>query len=256
MLQFSVVISITCSCHWRTPRTQPRTIHDLAFPFAMAQCVISGEIYLQASANRRAVRRHLKPKSDKPEGMKVDGIFQSPVGLEMGFVEMSGGHQTNDQPCYLKDHVRGFRGQCDLLDDAAAKYVASGYHIMRHLRTWFLHTHGKWGMDLPVKCVYRMFLLGTFQFPICWEEHDQLLRGLPVLWALAMSLEVSRNTLDKMKRLNCASGYLQTKKSESLTNYIGTKMETPAKPKGKTSRIIKPIIEGSSSPSEASAHSD
>lgn len=75
----------------------------------------SGEIHLQASANRRAVRRHLKPESDKPEGMKVDGIFQSPGGLEMGFVEMSGGHQTNDQPRYLKDHVRGFRGQRDLL---------------------------------------------------------------------------------------------------------------------------------------------
>ncbi|RUS24897.1 hypothetical protein BC938DRAFT_472933 [Jimgerdemannia flammicorona] len=44
-----------------------------------------------------------------------------------------------------------------------------------------------WGMDLPIKRVYRMFLLGTFQFPIRWEEHDQLLRGLPVLWALAKS---------------------------------------------------------------------
>ncbi|RUP44878.1 hypothetical protein BC936DRAFT_148910 [Jimgerdemannia flammicorona] len=238
---------------FRSPRAQESALGSLLLhPVLM---------YLaNASANRRLVRRHLKPESDKPQGIKVDGIFQSLGGLEMGFVEISGGHQTNDQPRYLKDHVRGFRGQRDLLDDAAAKLAAGEYHIMRHLRMWFLHTHGLdvqiWGMDLPVKRVYRMFLLGTFKFPIHWEDHDQLLRGLPILWALAMGLEISLNTLDKLKKSNRVRGVGQIKKSVSLTNYVGIKMDTPTKPKGKKSRTIKPMREGSSSPLEESAFSD
>ena len=53
---------------------------------------LPGEIYLDASANQRMIRRHLRPEDDKSLGLKVDGIFQFPGngGFEIGFLEMSG----------------------------------------------------------------------------------------------------------------------------------------------------------------------
>ena len=77
--------------------------------------------------------------------MKVDGMFCSPgeQGYEIGMVELSGGYLTFDMPCYLKDHIKGFCGCCDLLNDIFLRYSLGDFKIMRHLRVWFLHCHGK-----------------------------------------------------------------------------------------------------------------
>ncbi|CAG8768493.1 23392_t:CDS:2, partial [Gigaspora rosea] len=97
--------------------------------------------------------------------MKVDGSFQFPDerGLEIGMVELSGNYLTKDLPRYLKDHVKGYWGCRDLLNDIITNFNHSDYKIMRHLRVWFFHVHGLevqiWGMDLPVSKVYRMFLI-------------------------------------------------------------------------------------------------
>ncbi|CAG8674561.1 11000_t:CDS:2, partial [Dentiscutata heterogama] len=85
---------------------------------------VPGEIYLKASANQRLLRRNLEPDDDKPLGMKVDGSFQFPDerGLEIGMVELSGGYLTNDLPRYLKDHVKGYWGCRDLLNDVITNF--------------------------------------------------------------------------------------------------------------------------------------
>lgn len=44
-----------------------------------------------------------------------------------------------------------------------------------------------WAMDLPVKEVYRMGLLGSCKFPIYWEDKTQLLPLLPLLWDLQVT---------------------------------------------------------------------
>jgi len=120
------------------------TVLSFFFPCNNNVCIYEnrGEAYLRASANQRLIRRDLKPEDDKPLGLKVDGIFQS-SDIEFGMVELSGGHLTCDLPRYLKDHVRGFWGQRDLLNDAAAKFACGDFKIMRQLRTWFFHVHGK-----------------------------------------------------------------------------------------------------------------
>lgn len=77
--------------------------------------------------------------------MKVDGSFHSPdeESLEIGMVELSGGYLTSDLPRYLKDHVKGYWGCRDLLNDIVRKYNRGDYKIFRRLRSWFFHIHGK-----------------------------------------------------------------------------------------------------------------
>ncbi|CAG8658021.1 10211_t:CDS:2 [Funneliformis caledonium] len=203
-----------------------------------------GEAYLQASANQRLIRRDLKPEDDKPLGLKVDGIFQS-SDIEFGMVELSGGHLTCDLPRYLKDHVRGFWGQRDLLNDAAAKFACGDFKIMRQLRTWFLHVHGQdvqvWGMDLPVKNVYRMFLLGAFRLPISWENHHELLSAIPILWNLGRGLDNTIKILEELKKSNRRHSISRSQVLK-LKSYIGdTKTCSPKRPKGKKARSINPL---------------
>ncbi|CAB4407788.1 unnamed protein product [Rhizophagus irregularis] len=57
-------------------------------------------------------------------------------------VELSGGYLTFDMPRYLKDHIKGFCGCRDLLNDICLRYSLGDFKIMRHLRVWFLHCHG------------------------------------------------------------------------------------------------------------------
>ncbi|CAJ0755890.1 19414_t:CDS:2 [Entrophospora sp. SA101] len=95
------------------------------------------------------------PEDNKPLGLKIDGVFQTVNDnpLEIGMIELSGRYNTHDFPQYLKDHVHGCWGQHDLLNNIAMMLLYGNYKNMRHLRTWFFHTHGKdvqiWGMDLP-----------------------------------------------------------------------------------------------------------
>ncbi|KAG9291731.1 hypothetical protein G9A89_012016 [Geosiphon pyriformis] len=208
---------------------------------------LPGEIYLDASANQRMIRRHLMPEDGRPLGLKVDGIFQSPGkgGLEIGFLEMSGGHMTHDMPRYLKDHVRGCQGERDILDNVAAKLKYGDYQVMRRMRTWFLHTHGRdvqvWGMDLPVKGVYRMILAGNFRLPIDWEDHHELLHSLPILWNLGKGLKDTVSTLEEIRKSHRQQFVTHSKISRPLKAYIGEPFCTPTKPKGKKSRSIDPF---------------
>ncbi|CAG8667140.1 7760_t:CDS:10, partial [Ambispora leptoticha] len=154
---------------------------------------VPDEICLKASANQRLLR-DLKPTDDKPLGMKVDGFFQSPGerGPELGMIELSGGYLTFDMPHYLKDHVKGYLGSRDLLNDIFTRFNRGDYEIMRRLRTWFFHMHDKlielnvqvWEMDLPVSKTYQMFLINTFQLPISWKNHHELVHALRILWNL------------------------------------------------------------------------
>lgn len=58
-------------------------------------------------------------------------------------IELSGGYLTFDMPRYLKDHVKGYWGCRDLLNDITTKYSHGDFKIMRRLRVWFFHAHGK-----------------------------------------------------------------------------------------------------------------
>ncbi|CAG8621738.1 12430_t:CDS:10, partial [Gigaspora rosea] len=207
---------------------------------------VPGEIYLKASANQRLLRRNLKPDDDKPLGMKVDGSFQFPDerGLEIGMVELSGGYLTNDLPRYLKDHVKGYWGCRDLLNDVITNFNHGDYKILRRLRVWFFHVHGLevqiWGMDLPVSKVYRMFLMGTFQFPISWENHHELVHALRVLQNFRRGLDDTLKVLEEFKRSHRRNTLLRFQ-SIALKNYIGDAKSSPQKPTGKKSRIINPV---------------
>ncbi|CAG8527776.1 14127_t:CDS:10 [Acaulospora morrowiae] len=208
---------------------------------------VPGEICLKASANQRLLRRNLKPTDDKPLGMKVDGFFQSPgdKGPELGMIELSGGYLTFDMPRYLKDHVKGYWGTRDLLNDIFTKFNRGDYEIMRHLRTWFLHVHGLnvqvWGMDLPVSKTYRMFLIGTFRLPISWEDHHELVHALRILWNLGMGLDDTIKVLEDLRKSHRRNSALRSQTS-ALKNYMGDVKNTPEKPKGKNSRIINPLV--------------
>nr|CAG8672137.1 6068_t:CDS:2 [Entrophospora candida] len=165
-----------------------------------------GEIYLKANANQRLLRRNLKPEDDKPLGMKVDGLFHTPgnKGLEIGMFELSGGYLTSDMPRYIKGHVKGYWGCCDILNDIAKKYNHGDHKILRNLHMWFFHIHGQevqaWGMDLPVSKVYRMFLIDTFYLPINWDEHHELVDALKILWNLGRGLDNSFWLLEEFKK--------------------------------------------------------
>ncbi|PKC68558.1 hypothetical protein RhiirA1_143556 [Rhizophagus irregularis] len=161
-------------------------------------------------------------------------------------VELSGGHLTCDLPRYLKDHVRGFWGQRDLLNDTAAKFACGDFKIMRELRTWFLHVHAGqdvqvWGMDLPVKNVYRMFLLGAFRLPISWENHHELLNAIPILWNLGRGLDNPVKILEELKKSNRRHSVSRSQILK-LKSYIGNaKTCSPKRPKGKKARSINPL---------------
>ncbi|RIB12266.1 hypothetical protein C2G38_2041964 [Gigaspora rosea] len=189
------------------------------------------QVYLKASANQRLLRRNFKPDDDKPLGMKVDGSFQFPDerGLEIGMVELSGGYLTKDLPRYLKDHVKGYWGCRDLLNDIITNFNHGDYKIMRRLRVWFFHVH-----------VYRMFLIGTFQFPISWENHHELVHALRVLQNLRRGLDDTLNVLEELKRSHRRNTFLRFQ-SLALKNYIGDAKDSPQKPMGKNSRIINPV---------------
>ncbi|CAB4421629.1 unnamed protein product [Rhizophagus irregularis] len=106
-----------------------------------------------------------------------------------------------------------------------------------------------WGMDVPVKKVYRMFLLGASRFPISWEDHHELLHALPILWNFVLNDTV--DVLENLKKPhNCNS--IISKKSE-LKTYIRHIKQSPKKPIGKKARNINPMkreeIEDPSSPS-------
>ncbi|RUP50711.1 hypothetical protein BC936DRAFT_138007 [Jimgerdemannia flammicorona] len=207
-----------------------------------------GEIFLHASANRRLARHGYTPDLDKPLGMKVDGIFQIPGNdeLEVGFVEISGGPLTNDRPRYLKDHVRGVLGLRDLVDESAVKLASGDFNTLRRVKMWFVHVYGLsleiWSMDLPVKGVYRMALLGTFKLPIHFDDRDQLLQCLPILWQLGEGLGESLRMPVMLKRSHSRSSVLQLT-NPSLTKSLGDIVDTPSRPTGKSSRIIYPIEE-------------
>nr|CAG8527328.1 837_t:CDS:2 [Entrophospora candida] len=164
--------------------------------------VFHGEICLTASANQHFLRQDLKPTDDKPLGMKVDGLFCSSRN-EIGMVKLSGGYLTFDMPRYLKDHIKGFCGCHDLLNDIFLKNRL-GLDVQ------------VWGMDLPASKVYRMFLIGTFQFPINWDEHYKLVPALKILWNLGQF--------------------------SALENIISNVEDSPPKPIGKESQIINPMF--------------
>ncbi|CAG8523913.1 2512_t:CDS:10 [Scutellospora calospora] len=207
---------------------------------------IPGEIYLKANANQRLLRRNLKSEDDKPLGMEVDGIFHTPgnKGLEIGMVELSGGYLTSDTPRYVKDHVKGCWGCRDILNDIVKKYNHGDYKILRNLRTWFFHIHGQevqvWGMDLPVSKVYRMFLIGTFYLPINWDEHNELVHALRILWNLGRGLDNSFKLLEEFKKSHRRNTALHSQ-SSILKDCVGNVNEnSPLNPTSKRARIINP----------------
>ena len=118
---------------------------------------------MHASANRRFARHGYTPDSNKPLGMKVDGIFQIPGNddLEVGFVEISGGPSTNDRPRYLKDHVRGVLGLRDLVDETAVKLASGDLNTLRRMKIWFVHVYGKEGYVIHV-CLSHLV---TYVYP-------------------------------------------------------------------------------------------
>ncbi|CAG8615192.1 4355_t:CDS:10, partial [Diversispora eburnea] len=200
----------------------------------MLQCLMNttdritynpGEIYLEASANQRLIRRKLKPDDDKPLGMKVDGIFHTPgdKGIEIGMIEISGGYLNSDTPRYIKDHVKGYWGCRDILNDTVKKYNRGDYKILRNLRTWFFHVHGQevqvWGMDIPVSKIYRMFLISTFSLPVNWDEHYELVHALRILWNLGRGLDDSFKLLEEFKKSHRRNTALHSRTS-LLKNYI------------------------------------
>ncbi|GES73332.1 kinase-like domain-containing protein [Rhizophagus clarus] len=210
---------------------------------------IPGEFYLQASANQRLIRRSLKPEDNKPLGLKIDGVFESTYStgnksVEFGMIEMSGGYNTDDFPRYLKDHVRGCWGMRDILNNIATMLPCGDYKVMRQLRTWFLHTHGLdvqlWGIDIPVKKVYRMFLLGTFRFPINWEDHYELMHALPILWNFGKGLSDSAEVLENLKKSHNRNS-ISSSKTLALKTYIRHIKQSPKKPIGKKARTINPM---------------
>ncbi|GBC50448.2 uncharacterized protein OCT59_001560 [Rhizophagus irregularis] len=207
---------------------------------------IPGEFYLQASANQRLIRRNIKPEDNKPLGLKIDGVFESTGNrpFEFGMIEMSGGYNTDDFPRYLKDHVRGCWGMRDLLNNIATMLPCGDYKVMRQLRVWFLHTHGQdvqiWGMDIPAKKVYLMFLLGTFRFPISWEDHYELMHALPILWNFGKGLNETVDVLEKLKKSHSRNSILSSKTS-ALKTYIRPIKQSPKKPTGKKARTINPM---------------
>ena len=75
--------------------------------------------------------------------MKVDSTFQCFHGTEIGIVELSGCYLTKDKPRYLKDHVKEYWGCHNLLNDIITKFNNGDYKILRRLRVWFFHIHGK-----------------------------------------------------------------------------------------------------------------
>jgi hypothetical protein len=81
------------------------------------------------------LRWKLKPKDDKPLGIKVDGIFYIPEEkrLEIGMVKLSGGYLNKNISWYIKDHVKGYWGCCDILNDTVKKYNCDDYKILRKL---------------------------------------------------------------------------------------------------------------------------
>uniref|UniRef100_U9SNZ8 Uncharacterized protein n=2 Tax=Rhizophagus irregularis TaxID=588596 RepID=U9SNZ8_RHIID len=208
---------------------------------------VPGEIYLKASANQRLLRCNLKPDDDKPLGMKVDGSFHSPdeESLEIGMVELSGGYLTSDLPRYLKDHVKGYWGCRDLLNDIVRKYNRGDYKIFRRLRSWFFHIHGLevqiWGMDLPVSKSYRMFLIGAFRLPISWEDHHELVNALRILRNLRRGLDDTLKILEELKKSHRRNSVLHSH-SSILKSHIGDAKSSPKKLAGKNSRFINPLM--------------
>ncbi|CAB4478635.1 unnamed protein product [Rhizophagus irregularis] len=207
------------------------------------------EFYLQTSANQRLIQRKLKLEDGNPLGLKIDRVFQSADNkpFEFGMIELSGGYNTNDFPRYLKDHVRGCWG---MQNNIATKLAFGDYKNMRQLRAWFLHTHGvslftnrtrssSWGIDIPVKKVYRMFLLGAFRFPINWEDHHELLHALPILWNFGKGLNDTVDVLENLKKSHNRNSII-SKKSE-LKTYIHHIKQSPKKPIGKKARNINPM---------------
>ncbi|CAG8629560.1 11116_t:CDS:2 [Funneliformis caledonium] len=158
-------------------------------------------------------------------------------------VELSGGYLTKDMPRYLKDHVKGYWGCRDLLNDIIINFKNGDYKILRHLRVWFFHIHGLevqiWGMDLPVSKIYRMFLIGTFWFPISWENHHELVHALRVLQNLRRGLDDTLKVFEEFKRSHCRNTLLHFQ-FPVLKSYIGDAKSSPQKPTGKKSRIINP----------------
>ncbi|CAB5182637.1 unnamed protein product [Rhizophagus irregularis] len=208
------------------------------------ESILGGEFYLQTSANQRLIQRKLKLEDGNPLGLKIDRVFQSADNkpFEFGMIELSGGYNTNDFPRYLKDHVRGCWG---MQNNIATKLAFGDYKNMRQLRAWFLHTHGgktrssSWGIDIPVKKVYRMFLLGAFRFPINWEDHHELLHALPILWNFGKGLNDTVDVLENLKKSHNRNSII-SKKSE-LKTYIHHIKQSPKKPIGKKARNINPM---------------
>ncbi|RGB34532.1 hypothetical protein C1646_760413 [Rhizophagus diaphanus] len=136
-----------------------------------------GELYLQASANQRLIRRKHKPEDGNP--------LADNKPFEFGMIELSAEN-------------------------------------MRQLRAWFLNTHVQevqvWGMDIPVKKVYRMFLLGAFRFPINWEDHHELLHALPILWNFGKGLNDTVDVLENLKKSHNRNSIIS--KISELKTYI------------------------------------
>ncbi|RUP50794.1 hypothetical protein BC936DRAFT_137662, partial [Jimgerdemannia flammicorona] len=169
---------------------------------------LPGEILLSASSARRAVRRNLGPEDEKPLGLKVDGFWQSPgtSDYEIGMLEISVGHLTNDLPRYLKDRVRGFWGMRDLLDYITGKLSKGDISIMRKLHVWFIYVYGHeiqvWSMDLPASRIYHMTCIGKISLSINWDNYHQLLHGLSILWNFGREIESSITTLENLCKSN------------------------------------------------------
>ncbi|CAG8562785.1 10805_t:CDS:10 [Diversispora eburnea] len=176
----------------------------------------------------RLLRRDLRPDDDKPLVMKVDGSFQFPDerGVEISMVELSGRYLTKDMPRYLKDHVKGYWGCRDLLNDIIIKFKHSDYKILRRLRLQVQI----WGMDLNVSKIYRMFLIGTFQFPISWENHHELACAK----GFAKSKNDSLKVFEELKKSHCRN---------TLKSYIGDAKSSPQKPIGKNHYSCDGIID-------------
>ncbi|CAG8496648.1 15589_t:CDS:2, partial [Funneliformis mosseae] len=203
---------------------------------------VPGEIYLKASANQRLLRRNLKPDDDKPLGMKIDGSFHSPgeEGLEIGMVELSGGYLTSDLPRYLKDHVKGYWGCRDLLNDIVRKYNRGDYKIFRRLRSWFFHIHGLevqiWVWIYPFQNPTERFSLVLFGSQLVgkiimnWRMH---LGFCEILEGLDDTLKI----LEELKKSHRRNSVFHSQSSK-LMSHIGDAKSSPQKPIGKNSRFI------------------
>ncbi|GBC06852.1 hypothetical protein RclHR1_00710003 [Rhizophagus clarus] len=73
-----------------------------------------------------------------------------------------------------------------------------------------------------------MFLLGTFQFSINWEDHYELMHALPVLWNFGKGLNNVIEVLENLRKSHNRNS-ISSSKTLALKTYIRHIRQSPKK---------------------------